>query len=339
MAKKADAVPFERTQILFNALVSVETHAHLFAREIEITQRLFNDDPPPRDAWYVAPPEDNELDDLKGMINDRRKERPEHHRRYWDRLDQYHRMQRYWRSSLQDAKVAADCATFELSPPETPPLDRVSTAIKRTLQQMGGLVTPPMYIGDGPPQEKELDKRLMEKRVEVSNWIDELRLLLHPRSLAAVFDLRPRDVPVEMDGCETPISTEKGDAPVAAPVDREVAPPTVLRDEPSRDDDGSLHADDYAIFEALEKNGAIGPGRYQSVSSTFEDAFGPDGESEYADRCARLVNRGYLISKTGRRGGHALADDGCRAWSAEKERRSRRNTPIRTETPRINPPG
>jgi hypothetical protein len=271
--------PFEATYAAFQALVSVESYSRLFVQELDGLQRMF-EDIPPHTLSYVAPAEAGSPEELRKLIDERRAKMPPNEKIYWTALDRYHSLQRAWRKTIEDAKLAADGAAWELDSPGTPPLQRTTVSMKRTLQRMGGSVPPPMYIGDGPPIGDGWIPMMRKQREEVSNWVDELRLLLVPRSP----DLRFGNPPIDGVTGTRPVSQVTADTPSMT---------------------------ELAILGALLELGAVSADTRKSAEVISLHKYGKGGSPNYVrDVCTQMKSRGWLGSKAARGGGFWLLERG-----------------------------
>lgn len=202
----ADALGFEKTGVLFEKLVNVETYSRMFGGHLAHIQTLIGGEVP-KDWYYVAPPDSDDQPELRALIEARRAEFKHKGRHHWSTLDQFHTLNRAWRKALEEAKRAADDATWELDPLPVAPLKRTAVRIKRCLQRMGGSVPSPMVIGDLPPLEPSYLERLRAQDREVERWVDEIRLLTYPRS--------PERPDHRLDGLHAQSKPESGQRPKA----------------------------------------------------------------------------------------------------------------------------
>lgn len=208
---RAKERPFQQTDGLYHALIRVEVEARMYCEQLQRAHQALERHPPPADFRYVAPPNESDAADVREFVEQQRAEIladrtvklvpkkrakarngwpipipstaviPAPFKYWYEVLDFYHKMEQRLRRAIDNGRNAALAAVPELDKATTPPLDRATTKIRESLQDLGGCVPVPGIVGFMPPGIEVAD--LVRQSVShVSGWVNRLRALVHPRA-------------------------------------------------------------------------------------------------------------------------------------------------------------
>src|SRR5260221_4628761 len=124
----------------FHALISVEVRVALL---IEAGKRLgaaLDSHPDRRSFAYSCAPAPEDEAEIRMLLEERRRHQPKHFAPLQRAADEWHRAEREFRNEVERAKDLADRTSAELDSHRTPPLERTSIAIKRSLRDLSGSV-------------------------------------------------------------------------------------------------------------------------------------------------------------------------------------------------------
>jgi hypothetical protein len=326
---------YPRSRVAFETLIDVEIRTEALLEDGEELRKRLDQFPDRSEFTYVRPPAAGDDAETRAIIESRRNENPRLYAALQKAADRWHESEREFRETIERAKRVVDETAIELDNQTTPPLQRTSIAIKRSIHDLSGSVPYPLTSGWAEGAHPKVMDRIRKQGAAVRRWTEELRLLVQPEhSMASPSALTTQLNPVSESELEragneatpasttiTPESTNEGSRQVLGHPNGATGGPTPA---PSHDPqpaprDGRLTHHLCRILRFLRAQHATSADDALPMKAIAEGEFACPTK-QIKDSLAELVSWGLLESVRGPKGGYWITDKGLAALVAEEDR-------------------
>ena len=176
--KEAVARPcrFPETAALLDRLVRTQTRSEAVHRALSSALAHVGRSEDLEDLDYLPPPHEDDNDELRMEIQNRRKRIPRRHRETVRLFDEYHRARHVMNSAIEEARLAIDASALEIDRGATSPFEMPTTKLSEILNRIRGSLASTFTLGPYPTMNTQENLDALAGAIRrLSDWIEVLR--------------------------------------------------------------------------------------------------------------------------------------------------------------------